>query len=58
MPIVPALGKVAVMVAGVTAGVFMVGGERHIVTTRAIAITAAIGADASGRAGKSVQLCD
>jgi hypothetical protein len=51
----------------------MVGGERDIVTTGAIAITAAIGTDASGRAypdsigvnqekprhaGKSVQLCD
>ena len=48
MPIVPALVKVAVMVAGVSAGVFMVGGEQDIVTAGAIVITAAIGADASG----------
>jgi hypothetical protein len=49
MPIVPVLVKVAVMVIGVSAGVFMVGSARDIVTTGDIVITAAIGTDASQR---------
>jgi hypothetical protein len=49
------------MVAGVTAGVFMVGGERHIVTTGAIAITAPLALTPAGAQPRpfnyAIELC-